>query len=415
MKSGIISKLRGVNNWIIALIVLMFSQQTTVAQSLDFSDSTVISLLTCEPGTELYARFGHTAIRVRDDYGRDVIFNYGLFDFSSENFYWKFILGQTDYQLGISPTDYFMREYQERGSTVWEQVLNLSPQERKQLVESLKVNYKPENRVYRYNFAYDNCATRPKEIIQNVLQGVFVPGSPTETETYRQLINRYLHQDPWAELGINLLFGASADKVVRKGGSNFLPLSLMDNFQRAKVVKPGSEDRLLVSKVNVLNFGNGTTAHQPFWLFHPLMLFIALMIPGVGFTFLKKGPQYSNIFDTVLFLVTGLAGVIIFVFTFFSEHPLVQQNFNLLWLNPLNLFAAILLWLPGGKKPVMIYLIFGVLLILAYFIIITLEIQSVPVYVVPLVALLLYRMFRRMRRLLHQLAVITHRGVKWQK
>lgn len=413
MNRGNASKMRDYNHWIIALIVVMFSQQHTTAQSLEFSDSTVVSLLTCEPGSELYARFGHTAIRVRDNTGRDVIFNYGLFDFSTKSFYWKFVLGQTDYQLGISPTDYFLREYQERGSTVWEQELNLNPQERKQLIEALKINYLPENRVYRYNFAYDNCATRPMEMIQNVLQGVFVPGNAPETETYRQLINRYLQSDPWAELGINLLFGASADKVVRKGGGNFLPLFLMGNFQRAKVVNPDVESRLLVSKVNVLNFGNGHTIDQPLWLFHPLMLFIALIIPGVGFTFLKKGPRYSNVFDTVLFFITGLVGVVIFVFTFFSEHPLVQHNFNLLWLNPLNLFAAIILWVPGGKKPVLLYLIFGVLMILAYFIIITLEIQSVPIYVVPLVALLLYRMFRRIRRLLHALAVPTPRGIKW--
>lgn len=398
--------------WFVLFLSLLF-MRPGFSQELQFGDSLVVSLLTCEPGEELYARFGHTALRVQDEKGNDIVFNYGIFDFSTKNFYWKFVLGQTDYLLDIAYTEYFLREYEARGSTVWEQVLNLTPEEINRLINILKINYLPENRMYRYNFVYDNCATRPKNRIQESINGVLVPGNVHESSTYRDLINRFLADDPWAELGINLLFGAQADRKVKLGGSDFLPLFLMENFQRAVIVNPEvNEKRPLVKQVNVLVDKQLDREKTP-WLMHPLVLFIALMIPGVGFSFLKKGKFYSDLFDTFLLCITGVAGIILFVFTFFSAHPLVQYNFNLLWLNPLNLAAAVLLWLPSARKALLFYTIFNVVSTISFIVLLGLYVQEVPIYLIPLTVLVLYRMFRRMRRLLHLLAIPTPKGIQW--
>jgi hypothetical protein len=393
---------------------LLFSTQLK-ARPLMFADSVIVSLLTCEPGEALYARFGHTAIRVRDSVGQDVVYNYGLFDFNTENFYWKFLLGQTDYLLGVSPTDYFLKEYQERNTIVWEQVLNLNILEKRNLISALNKNYEPENRMYRYNFAFDNCATRPRDKIQEVVDGVIALGTAYEHETYRQLINRFLAEAPWAELGINLVFGAEADKKVKNSGSDFLPMLLRDNFQRGLMVHPErQETRKLVNEISMLVYADNSSRKPLFWLFQPEVIFILWLIPGVALSFFKKSNRRNSlIFDSVLFSITGLAGILLFLLSFFSEHPLVGSNYNLLWLNPLNLIAAVLVWPDKTRKLMLWYHGFSVFLILFYFLLVTLYVQAVPVSIIPLILLLIYRNFRRVRRLLHELAIVTPKGLQW--
>lgn len=396
------------------MAVLLLSTQLK-ARPLMFADSVIVSLLTCEPGEVLYTRFGHTAIRVRDSVGQDVVYSYGYFDFNTKNFYWKFLLGHTDYTLGVSPTDFFLKEYQERNTIVWEQVLNLNVLEKKMLITALNENYEPENRIYRYNFAFDNCATRPRDKIVEVIDGVTTLGTAYEHETYRQLINRYLAEVPWAELGINLVFGAEADKKVKNSGSDFLPMLLRDNFQRGIIVHPEKADtRKLVNEISMLVYADNSSRKPVFWLFLPEVIFILWLIPGVALSFFKKSNRRNSlIFDSVLFTITGLAGVLLFILTFFSEHPLVGSNYNLLWLNPLNLIAAVLVWPDKTRKLMLWYHAINVLLILIYFILVTLYVQAVPVSILPLILLLIYRNFRRVRRLLHELAIATPKGLQW--
>ena len=139
---------------------------TAALQAQTLSDEARISLLTCAPGEELYARFGHTALRVTDPaHHLDAVFNYGVFDFNTDHFYWKFVRGETWYELGASPYRWFMQEYIETKRPVYEQVLNLTAAQRDSLWEALLVNYEPQNRSYLYNFVFDNCATRPYHML----------------------------------------------------------------------------------------------------------------------------------------------------------------------------------------------------------------------------------------------------------
>ena len=124
-------------------------------------DSIRISLLTCASGEEIYSLFGHTAIRYENyTRGIDAVFNYGIFNFNAPNFILRFALGETDYQLGVTDYERFAAEYYYLERDVWQQELNLTVQEKGKLVMLLEENYRPENRIYRYNFFYDNCATR---------------------------------------------------------------------------------------------------------------------------------------------------------------------------------------------------------------------------------------------------------------
>ncbi|HEY6915742.1 MAG TPA: DUF4105 domain-containing protein, partial [Paludibacter sp.] len=176
------------------------------AQQISISDSAVISLITCSPGEEVYSKFGHTAIRINDSSkGLDLVFNYGIFSFETANFYLKFIKGETDYQLGVYETAYFLPEYKQRNSSVWEQILNLTVPEKRNLINLLITNYQPENRIYRYNFIFDNCATRPRDKIMEALQGYVKFQPNNDSKTFRQWVGVYVGTDTWLKFGIDVV------------------------------------------------------------------------------------------------------------------------------------------------------------------------------------------------------------------
>ncbi|KAA4675088.1 DUF4105 domain-containing protein, partial [Bacteroides ovatus] len=163
------------------------------------NDSIRLSLLTCAPGEEIYSLFGHTAIRYENpSQGIDVVFNYGLFSFNTPNFIFRFSLGETDYQLGATDYERFAAEYAFFGRSVWQQTLNLTDEEKTELIRLLQENYRPENRVYRYNFFYDNCATRPRDKIEESIAGkVIYPAEPQDGSlTFRDIVHQYCKGHP---------------------------------------------------------------------------------------------------------------------------------------------------------------------------------------------------------------------------
>ena len=198
-----------------------------MAQSL--SDSARISLLTCTPGQELYARYGHTAIRVCDQENNiDIVFNYGIFDFETDHFYWKFVKGETWYELGASSYRWFMHEYILTNRPVYEQTLRLTASQREALWKALQLNYQPEHRKYLYNFVFDNCATRPFALISKVIGDTLLSDYKGYTgTTYRTFIRHYTGALSWENAGINLLFGPKADRPMSSEQRLFLPEELM--------------------------------------------------------------------------------------------------------------------------------------------------------------------------------------------
>lgn len=399
------------------IFVSLFPSEVS-ALPIQFADSVEVSLLTCEPGDAVYAKFGHTALRIRDAAGRDMSYNYGIFDFRTEHFYLKFLRGHTDYLLGVYPTEYFLEEYRQRESMVWEQVLNLSTAEKQQLIELLNVNYQPENRMYRYNFVFDNCATRPKVMVQNALDGMISYSSAYSTETYRQLINLYISDDAWLHLGINLIFGAAAEQEAGQSGASFLPLLLRNDLQRAVVVGPPTEadSRKLVSHSQLVVGPFSKEVKTTAWWLHPLFLFLIIVVWGSILTFRKNTSKVlSNCFDSALYLVTSLAGMLIFTLSFFSEHPLVESNWNILWLNPLNLLPAVLIWYRGADKLLLVYHTVNLLLILIAVVVIAFQVQVIPVAAIPVLIVVLIRTSRRFDDLLKRYYKPGTTGWKWKR
>lgn len=309
-------------------------------------DSIRISLLTCSPGSEIYALFGHTAIRYEcKATGDDWVFNYGMFSFRTPNFVMRFVKGETDYQLGIAPYAYFEEEYYERGSYVMEQELNLTPEEKVKLLWLLNENYRPANRTYRYNYFYDNCTTRARDKIEESLSGTVVYPQPDKERSFRDIIHQYTAGHEWSEFGIDLCLGSEADKPIEGRLQMFAPFYLLRAADKAVVRNTdGTERPLVLAKQKIIN-PPAPVAEKEFPLTPMQCALICLafyIIIGVAELYYKKCFWGA---DILLFGMQGLAGCVIAFLFFFSVHPAVDSNYLLIILNPI----------PLVYLPVMVY------------------------------------------------------------
>ena len=306
------------------MMALGLAMSLTV-QAQQLSETAQISLLTCSPGEELYARYGHTAIRVLDEVNdMDIVFNYGIFDFNTDHFYWKFVRGETWYELGASPYRYFMYEYDRDNRPVYEQVLNFTPDQTNLLWQALVENYRPENRKYLYNFVFDNCATRPYQLIINVLGDSIVSDYDGYTgQTYRDFISHYTGQHTWANAGINLLFGPKADRPMTNGQRLFLPEELMYYIQYAH-----SLDGIRLIKYS--DIGPFKVIHTPWyatWELGLVLYFLAVLAMSIIDRIRGKWSWWVELAAGIPYLVLLL---IVTFLTFFSCHPLVGFGWRLL-------------------------------------------------------------------------------------
>lgn len=302
------------------------------------TDSIRFSLLTCAPGTEIYSLFGHTAIRY-ENYTRriDVVFNYGMFSFNTPNFIFRFVAGETDYQLGITPYSYFEAEYAMRGSSVYQQVLNLTQSEKERLLTILENNYLPENRIYRYNYFYDNCTTRARDKIEECIEGKVVYPDSLSGKSYRSIVHEFTAGSPWDEFGIDLCLGAEADKEINKRQQMFSPFYMKYYASNAYIVDAGGTRRpLILDETKIVDVEPDEV--QPGFVLSPLMcgaLFLALCVVMAWRQWKTQRIWWG--WDIVLYGLQGLAGCIIAFLFFFSVHPTVGSNWLLILFNPIPL------------------------------------------------------------------------------
>lgn len=323
------------------LTITAFAQQPAERED-DIYSNLEISLLTCSPGDELYSAFGHTAIRVND-----MVFNYGMFNFNTEGFYIKFVSGQTDYELGVEMMDGFERQYERRNRSVIEQKLNLTNEEKAALFNALIENTRPENKTYRYNFVFDNCATRPRVKIEECLKGAIKYDVKEESESYRKLIEKYVGEGSWIKFGIDILIGAEADKTASFFDRLFLPDELMNAFATAR---RDNGERLVSQTEEIVSQDKDEDDDEDNCVTPLAVAVIAMTIISIASLLF---PRKLKALDFILFLATGLLGVVITYLCFFSLHPLVGENYNLLWLNPVHLIIPLTIFIKKARKILM--------------------------------------------------------------
>lgn len=343
-----------------------------------------ISILTCGVGDELYSSFGHTGVRVIDSMKHtDEVYNYGTFNFSDPDFYTKFTLGKLPYYLDKSSYGDFMYTYVAEKRNVQEQVLDFTAAQKKATIAYLENNLKPENRAYKYDFLFDNCATRVRDIFPAVLGTEFYFGDILESKkiSYRDIINQYLINKHWERFGINLLLGSKVDSLMTDDGSMFLPDCIHKGLVHAKYQGKHVvlQDKTILDHKHVYK----TTFNGPLWCMIGLLILTALSFLVRSFRYLKAFLRF-----TILFL-TGLLGVFMLFMWLATDHQSCADNFNILWAVPFNLVVAFV----AHKKRfwLRIYALAGISLVIVALIVHLIGFQHMPlIELAPLLLCLMY-------------------------
>ncbi|MDX1906695.1 MAG: DUF4105 domain-containing protein [Bacteroidia bacterium] len=336
----------------IPCLLLLLHLPYTSQGYIKLSDRAEISLLTIAPGDELYSAFGHSGLRVFDpEQGLDTVYNYGTFDFGDVSewvFYLNFVKGKLNYRLDNESFRRFERVYHYYRRTYTMQQLDLTPAQCQRVYDFLVHNNLPENRVYAYDFFYDNCATRIRDLLVYVLGDTLRLDQPTAKGSYsfREMLNLYLTDRHWAGAGINLALGMRVDHPVTHAEQMFHPDYLAQQLGKAQILRNGTY-RPLVKEQRELYRG---VPAQPDKLPHPLWIWSAIAVVAVFFSlihFSKARPRYIG--DGILFVLAGLSGLILLLLWVATSHKPTAYNLNIAWLLPTHLLAGI--WLLRRKRP----------------------------------------------------------------
>ncbi len=322
------------------LLLLLFLSVSAKAQFVPLSETSEISIITIGPGAELYDKFGHSAFRIQDPAtGQDVVFNYGVYDFDTPNFYTKFARGKLLYQLGVSYYQPFFQSYVAQNRWVKEQTLNLNYTEKQAISDFLWNNARPENKKYKYDFFFDNCATKIRDVVQKVLGNKleYKEDHLKEDLTFRQLIQQNLTANTWGSMGIDIALGAVIDRKAKPIEYQFLPEYVYEGAANAIIHRNGISESL-VKKTTVL-FENTPTPTETNFLLSPLFVLgiLGLLILFITYRDYKRNTR-SQYLDLFIFFLTGLVGVFLLLLWFATDHTATANNYNLLWAFPINLF-----------------------------------------------------------------------------
>lgn len=373
------------------LLIVLCSQAR--GQTLVLSPSAEISVITCGPGQELYTAFGHSAIRVVDPVNRiDYAYNYGVFDFDQPNFYLNYTKGLLLFKLGVYDYTDFVNSYAYYNRWVTEQVLNLSAQQKQTVFNFLEWNALPENETYRYDYFYNNCANKVRDVFAQVLGDSvhFNDAHITTSYTLRQLCDLYTVDHPWGDLGIDICLGLPMDKKITPYEYMFLPDYVLMAFEHATISHGGPPEPLVQTKTPVYVSMPHGVEPEPV---HPWTVFgiFAALVVALSLWDMKR-KKASTWFDVTLFFVTGAIGILLIVLWTATDHQAASRNLNILWALPTNIFVVGIFF--AGMRPKLRKYFLGVsglmLLLLAAWVVLP---QQMNNFLLPLVAVLAIRSF----------------------
>jgi hypothetical protein len=352
-------------------------------------NDTLVYLLTCGTGTETYSIYGHSALRiVFTEKKRDLVYNWGVFDFETPNFAWKFAKGRLDYMLAVEPMQSFLQTYFHEKRYVQSQRLNINPVETAKLIGLINENLKPGNIKYRYDFFYDDCSTRIRDLIEKAVGEKFLypPDTGEKSPSFRDMVGKYQDPFPWLKFGIDLIMGSTSDKAALYRDRMFLPIDLQKELSESVINRDGKMIPLLQNPEVILDFDPPRIDKR--LLSMPAFVFTALLIAVLIISALIKNRKFIKWFDQTIFFVFALLAIMMIFFNFFTDHQQMRWNLNIIWLNPFIIICLIFI-IVNKEGVIWFRLLFYTL---AAFLIIHLVLpQSFNIAIIPLVLILLIR------------------------
>jgi hypothetical protein len=300
--------------------------------------------LTCGPGTETYSIYGHSAIRiVLSEQHSDIVYNWGVFDYSTPNFTWKFAKGRLDYMLDTESLKGFLQSYFFEKRYVYSQKMNINASEKRTLLELINENLKPENVKYRYDFFYDDCSTRIRDLFEKSI-GKKLKYPPAETgkmPTFRDMVGKYQAPYPWLKFGVDLIMGSTSDKRAAFRDRMFLPIDMKDELSEALVHRDDKMIPLLRNPEILLDFEAPNI--KPNFFTSPPFIFTLVIILILILAALTKSLKVIRIIDIIIYSVFSILSVLMIFFNFFTDHVQMKWNLNIIWLNPFIIVCLVTL------------------------------------------------------------------------
>ncbi len=311
---------------------------------ISLSEDATISLITVTPGHAIQSYWGHTALRIKDPAnGIDLIYNYGAFQFDA-TFVPKFIYGQLDYILCVNHLRQAVQNYKAQERSLIEQHLRLSTSEMQQIFDFVENNALLENRTYRYDFLFDNCSTRLRDLLEDILGRRLSYHTASPEDTYRTILKSYVNTMPLLELGIDVGLGLPVDRRPSVHELMGLPMFMLEVYDEAMVEINGEMLPLVAAKDTLLHIvaaDLSKTEVNRVWV--PIALWLVFVLAlCISFVNPTKARRFLKWFDTLLFGVTGFFGLLIAFLWLVSEHNVTNSNMNLLWAWPTHLWV---IWL----------------------------------------------------------------------
>ena len=326
---------------LITLFILLIPFTRVLSQ---VSNDTIAYLITCGPGTETYSIYGHSALRIVIPGERiDSVYNWGVFDFATKNFAWKFAKGRLDYMLIAESPRGFFGEYLYEKRYVCSQQINLNSKELRILIKLVNENIQPRNAKYRYDFFYDDCSTRIRDLVEKAV-GDKLKYPPAETgkiPTFRDLVAKYQNPYPWLKFGVDLIMGSTADKKAVFRDRMFLPIDLKEELSKTFVNRSGKMIPLLQNPVVLLDFKEPDS--RPYFLLAPPFIFTLVITIILILTAVIKNMKIIRILDIIIYSLFSILSVLMIFFNFFTDHQQMKWNLNILWLNPFIIACLITL------------------------------------------------------------------------
>jgi len=308
------------------------------------SADTIVCLLTCGAGTETYSIYGHSALRVVIPAKKiDTVYNWGVFDFSTPNFAWKFAKGRLDYMVQGESLQSFLRTYFYEQRYVLSQKINLDSNEKAKLLDLINENLKPENVKYRYDFFYDDCSTRIRDLLEKSIGGklLYPPAETGKLPTFRQMVGKYQDPFPWLKFGIDLIMGSPGEKKASFRDRMFLPIDMKIGLSEAVINRNGKMTPMLQNPEVILDFEPPVVKQN--FLISPVFVFTLLLIIVIIFSSMLKSRKANFITDICVFSVFSVLAIMMIFFNFFTDHQQMRWNLNIIWLNPFILACLIAL------------------------------------------------------------------------
>ncbi len=377
------------------LLTALLAVLLPLRMSAQMADSADVYIITCAPGTESYSIYGHTALRITiRGTTFDRVYNWGIFDFSTPNFTYRFAKGRLDYMLGAYSYEDFLREYIAEERSVWSQRLNLTTGEKEKLFELINENLKPENVKYRYDFFFDNCATRVRDIVAAAATDtvIFPVTEKRKQKSFRRLVDPNQKVLPWLDLGADMLLGLQADKKASPADEMFLPVHLMNNMLKTVIIHDGAEEPLTGPAEVVAEFTSSGKPGARVWV--PQAVFYLVLILVLLITFVFGKPKLERVTDFVLYFIYSVIALLLVFTNLFSEHDAL--HFNLLFLGINILIPVLFISLFTSSNAVMLTRI-AFFISLSWLPVSIIAGQGINPAIIPLVLIIMVRLFSRCR------------------